>query len=155
METKPPAQPQELNADFVCYRRAVSGTSVDDTDRNAYGQTQYTYVKRRGFKAKVMRQRTNSLQIENQNVVTYAETAVTNWWDCKEFKPTDVLLRCNDRKQFVIDGGVVNWQNRNRWGLLPLVAENQCLDGIDSCNCEQAETAPEGTADQDQNLEAP
>jgi hypothetical protein len=143
MHGRPPAIPQDLNVEVIIYRRVVTGVSED------YGQKTYGYVKRRGARVSLRRQRSSNDILEHNLTSGYHEFLVGNWWDWMEVEPSDVILRCGDRVQFGLHGPPINWQGRNRWAIIELVSNGECLPGIDSANCpcksDPASLVPVGT----------
>ena len=143
MQGRPPATPQDLRVEVIVYRRVVSGVSEDT------GQKTYTYIKRRSARVKLNRQRSSTDIFEHNLTSMFQEYMVGNWWDWMEVEASDVVLRCGDRVQFGLHGKPINWQGRNRWAIIELVSNGECLSGIDSVNCpcqsEPESLVPPGT----------
>ncbi len=148
MQGTPPVSPQDLKTKFVIYRRVVTG-------RNAFGQLLYGYTKRRGVKVAPRRQRSNSDVVQHNLTSSFSEYLWGNWWNWKDVAETDVLVRVQDRVQFGLVGKPVNHQGGNRWAIIEIVSNGDCLEGVDSCNCDTPEDeipVPQGTSDVDQDL---
>lgn len=145
-----PVTPQDLRTEVVIYRRVVTGV-------NAFGQQVYGYVKRRSAKVAVRRQKSQAEILQHNLTSSFSEYLWGNWWNWLDVAETDVILRVHDRVQFGLHGKPVNWQGRNRWAIVELVSNKQCLPGIESCYCDDETTPiPAGTGDVDQDLpEAP
>lgn len=134
---KPPATPAELITPATVYKRVVTG-------RDDHGKKKYRYVARFDVKLKIRRQRADAIRVAHSVQDSWQSIAIGNWWRFRHIEPSDIIVYGSQNIQASLDGPVVNWEEQNRWGIVNLVASNQCMDdvGIWSCNC--AAEAPEG-----------
>lgn len=131
------ATPNELIVPAVIYKREVSGL-------NDHGQTQYTYVKRRDVLLKEVRQKASSETLVHDLSPTYQSMLVGNWWDLKDVCVEDIIVYGDQDLQVGLKAAPVNWQQRNRWGILEIATNPDCLysQGVDSCNCTDKDRTP-------------
>ena len=135
---KPPATTGELNVVALIYKRVVSG-------RDDHGKSIHSYVLRRRVHLKESRQRTKSEVVAHMSQEDYRSILIGNWWDLKDVDEHDIIVYGSQRLQVGLNGKPINWEQRNRWGILNIAASSDCLkeQDIDSCNCQ--ETPPAGT----------
>lgn len=144
---KPPAIPQELKTDVIIYRKRTVGKE----DRSPTGQPLFSFVKHRQVKVAVKRSKSENVFAEHAEGSEFRDYFVGNWWDWMDVTENDVILRLNDKRQFVFTGPPVSHRQQNRWAILEVASDSECLPGIVSCNCK--EETPNGTEDVKQNIQ--
>lgn len=130
MKNTSPASPEELRIDVRIYMRSVVG-------QNERGQDKFRYVLRKQIKVKESRQKSSSNNAVHSDRELFFSRFIGNWWEFSDVIPTDIIVVSNTQAQFGLAGPVVNWEQRNRWGIIDAVADLDCHrpEGIDSCNC--------------------
>lgn len=134
---KPPATPGELNVSASIYQQVVSG-------KDEHGAKKYKYVLRRNVMLKEQRQKSSSEVLAHSPEPEWKSNLVLNWWDCRDVEETDVIVYGEQCLQMGLKGPPVNWRQKNRWGILDVCTNDQCLydQGIDSCNCTDEDRKP-------------